>query len=321
MQFVHVPVLKDETIEGLAINPSGIYVDGTFGGGGHAREIISRLNGNGFFVGIDQDQDAIENGRTMLSEIKHTKCQLVRDNFSNIRTVLNNLHIESVHGILLDIGVSSHQLDTTERGFSYMHDAKLDMRMDQRMALTAADIIATYPEEELLRVIRDYGEEKWASRIAHFIVKERETAPITTTGQLVEGIKTADPAGARKDGPHPAKRTFQALRIEVNDELGVLKKAIRESVAVLKPGGRLCIITFHSLEDRIVKQTFKELENPCTCPPSLPVCVCGKKPVIRLVNRKPIVPGEEELELNPRARSSKLRIAEKLDTGLKSYWK
>ena len=322
MQFVHVPVLKNEAIEGLHIDPSGTYVDGTFGGGGHAREIISRLNGEGCFVGIDQDQDAIENGRTMLSMINNTNCQLVRENFSNIRTVLKNLHIESVHGILLDIGVSSHQLDTGDRGFSYMQDAKLDMRMDQRMPMTAADIIATYPEEELLRVIRDYGEEKWAKRIAQFIVSERKKAPIEKTSDLVEVIKKAIPQGARKDGPHPAKRTFQAIRIEVNDELGVLKKAIRESVSVLKPGGRLCIITFHSLEDRIVKQAFRELENPCICPPSAPVCVCGRKQVIRILTRKPIVPSEEELEQNPRARSSKLRIAEKLpESGLINYWK
>ena len=312
MQFVHVPVLKNETIEGLSINPSGIYVDGTFGGGGHAREIISRLNGNGRFVGIDQDQDAIENGRTMLDNIKDKNCQLVRENFSNIRKVLKNLQIEAVDGILLDIGVSSHQLDTSDRGFSYMQDAKLDMRMDQRSAFSAADLIATYPEEDLLRVIRDYGEEKWAARIARFIVQERSVHPIETTSQLVEVIKKAIPASARRDGPHPAKRTFQALRIEVNDELGVLERAIKESVSVLAPGGRLAIITFHSLEDRLVKQTFRKLENPCTCPPSSPVCVCGKKPVIRVITRKPVVPSEEEIESNPRARSSKLRIAEKL---------
>ena len=307
-----MPVLKNETIEQLHIDPAGTYVDGTFGGGGHASEIISRLNGNGCFVGIDQDQDAVENGRTKLDAYKNTKIQLVRDNFSNIKTILSDLHIESVDGILLDIGVSSHQLDTGERGFSYMQDAELDMRMDQRNPLTAAHIINTYSEQELLRVIRDYGEERWASRIAQFIVKERARAPIETTFQLVEVIKAAIPASARKNGPHPAKRTFQALRIEVNDELGVLERSITDMVDVLKPGGRLCIITFHSLEDRIVKQTFRKLENPCTCPPESPVCVCGKKPVVRVVTRKPIEPSEEELEINPRARSSKLRVAEKL---------
>ena len=307
-----MPVLKNETIEQLHIDPAGTYVDGTFGGGGHASEIISRLNGNGCFVGIDQDQDAVENGRTKLELYKNTKTQLVRDNFSNIKNILSDLHIESVDGILLDIGVSSHQLDTGERGFSYMQDAELDMRMDQRNPLTAAHIINTYSEQELLRVIRDYGEERWASRIAQFIVKERARAPIETTFQLVEVIKAAIPASARKNGPHPAKRTFQALRIEVNDELGVLERSITDMTDVLKPGGRLCIITFHSLEDRIVKQTFRKLENPCTCPPESPVCVCGKKPVVRVITRKPIEPSEEELEMNPRARSSKLRVAEKL---------
>jgi len=314
MQFVHVPVLKNEAIEALSIDPSGTYVDGTFGGGGHAREIISRLNGNGCFVGIDQDADAIENGRTMLESLDSAKArlELVRENFSNISDVLSSLHISSVDGILLDIGVSSHQLDEGERGFSYMHDAKLDMRMDTRQELTCAKVIATYPEEELFRVIRDYGEEKWAKRIAHFIVEARKKEPIETTGELVEVIKAAIPAGARKDGPHPAKRTFQALRIEVNDELGVLERSLKVMVDLLNPGGRLAVITFHSLEDRIVKQTFKELENPCTCPPEFPVCVCGKKPKIKIITRKPVTPSEEELELNPRSRSAKLRVAERV---------
>lgn len=313
MQFKHVSVLKEEAIEGLKIQPEGVYVDGTFGGGGHAGEIISRLNEKGCFVGIDQDQDAVENGRAMLSSVyKNKNAQLVRDNFRNIKNILESLHIEAVDGILLDIGVSSYQLDTGERGFSYMQDAQLDMRMDQRNPLTAARIIAEYSESELYRVIRDFGEEKWASRIAKFIVQERARAPITTTSELVEVIKKAIPAGARKDGPHPAKRTFQALRIEVNDELGILEQSIRDMVDVLKPGGRLCIITFHSLEDRIVKNTYKSLENPCTCPPELPVCVCGKKPSVKIVTRKPIEPSEEEIEQNPRSRSAKLRIVEKL---------
>ncbi|MBQ7049976.1 MAG: 16S rRNA (cytosine(1402)-N(4))-methyltransferase RsmH [Firmicutes bacterium] len=311
MEFKHVSVLKNECIEGLQIKPSGTYVDGTFGGGGHAMEIISRLNGNGRFVGIDQDQDAVENGRAKLEPYKE-KAQLVRDNFSNIISIMKDLHIVSIDGILLDIGVSSYQLDTGERGFSYMHDAELDMRMDQRNPMTAKRMIAEYSEKELADIIKDYGEERWAARIAQFIVAERKIKPIETTGELVEVIKKAVPKGARKDGPHPAKRTFQALRIAVNNELGILEQAIEDMAGLLAPGGRLCIITFHSLEDRIVKQTFHRLEHPCTCPPEFPVCVCGKKPSIRVITRKPILPSEEELEFNPRARSAKLRILEKL---------
>lgn len=311
MEFKHVSVLKNECIEGLQIKSSGTYVDGTFGGGGHAMEIISRLNGNGRFVGIDQDQDAVENGRAKLEPYKE-KAQLVRDNFSNIISIMKDLHIVSVDGILLDIGVSSYQLDTGERGFSYMHDAELDMRMDQRNPMTAKRMIAEYSEKELADIIKDYGEERWAARIAQFIVAERKIKPIETTGELVEVIKKAVPKGARKDGPHPAKRTFQALRIAVNNELGILEQAIEDMAGLLAPGGRLCIITFHSLEDRIVKQTFHRLEHPCTCPPEFPVCVCGKKPTIRVITRKPILPSEEELEFNPRARSAKLRILEKL---------
>ncbi len=311
MEFKHVSVLKNECIEGLQIKSSGTYVDGTFGGGGHAMEIISRLNGNGRFIGIDQDQDAVENGRAKLEPYKE-KAQLVRDNFSNIISIMKDLHIVSVDGILLDIGVSSYQLDTGERGFSYMHDAELDMRMDQRNPMTAKRMIAEYSEKELANIIKDYGEERWATRIAQFIVAERKIKPIETTGELVEVIKKAVPKGARKDGPHPAKRTFQALRIAVNNELGILEQAIEDMTGLLAPGGRLCIITFHSLEDRIVKQTFHRLEHPCTCPPEFPVCVCGKKPSIRVITRKPILPSEEELEFNPRARSAKLRILEKL---------
>lgn len=311
MEFKHVSVLKDECIEGLQIKSSGTYVDGTFGGGGHAMEVISRLNGNGRFIGIDQDQDAVENGRAKLEPYKE-KAQLVRDNFSNIISIMKDLHIVAVDGILLDIGVSSYQLDTGERGFSYMHDAELDMRMDQRNPMTAKRMIAEYSEKELANIIKDYGEERWATRIAQFIVAERKIKPIETTGELVEVIKKAVPKGARKDGPHPAKRTFQALRIAVNNELGILEQAIEDMAGLLAPGGRLCIITFHSLEDRIVKQTFHRLEHPCTCPPEFPVCVCGKKPSIRVITRKPILPSEEELEFNPRARSAKLRILEKL---------
>ena len=311
MEFKHVSVLKNECIEGLQIKSSGTYVDGTFGGGGHAMEIISRLNGNGRFIGIDQDQDAVENGRAKLEPYKE-KAQLVRDNFSNIISIMKDLHIVAVDGILLDIGVSSYQLDTGERGFSYMHDAELDMRMDQRNPMTAKRMIAEYSEKELANIIKDYGEERWATRIAQFIVAERKNKPIETTGELVEVIKKAVPKGARKDGPHPAKRTFQALRIAVNNELGILEQAIEDMAGLLASGGRLCIITFHSLEDRIVKQTFHRLEHPCTCPPEFPVCVCGKKPSIRVITRKPILPSDEELEFNPRARSAKLRILEKL---------
>ena len=311
MEFKHVSVLKNECIEGLQIKSSGTYVDGTFGGGGHAMEVISRLNGNGRFIGIDQDQDAVENGRAKLEPYKE-KAQLVRDNFSNIISIMKDLHIVAVDGILLDIGVSSYQLDTGERGFSYMHDAELDMRMDQRNPMTAKRMIAEYSEKELANIIKDYGEERWATRIAQFIVAERKNKPIETTGELVEVIKKAVPKGARKDGPHPAKRTFQALRIAVNNELGILEQAIEDMAGLLASGGRLCIITFHSLEDRIVKQTFHRLEHPCTCPPEFPVCVCGKKPSIRVITRKPILPSDEELEFNPRARSAKLRILEKL---------
>lgn len=309
-----MPVLKNEAIEGLSIKPDGTYVDGTFGGGGHAREIISRLNGNGCFVGIDQDEDAVENGRTILAQMekKTESVSLARDNFSNIKAVLTALRIACADGILLDIGVSSHQLDQADRGFSYMQEAPLDMRMDQSRPLTARDIVNTYPEEDLFRIIRDYGEEKWASRIAHFVVQERKRHPIETTTQLVSVIKDAIPASARRSGPHPAKRTFQALRIEVNDELGVLERSISDMVDVLSPGGRLVIITFQSLEDRIVKQSFKTLENPCICPPQAPVCTCGRRPKIKIITRKPIVPSDEEIQANPRSRSAKLRICEKL---------
>ncbi len=311
MEYKHVSVLLGECIDGLAIQDSGIYVDGTLGGAGHSLEIVSRLGNGGRLIGIDRDEEAIENGKARLAAYKD-KVTLVRDNFNNFKAILTALGLKGVDGILLDLGVSSHQLDERERGFSYMQDAPLDMRMDQRQEFTAADLIAGYSEAELARVISDYGEENWADRIAEFIVREREIEPILTTGQLVEVIKKAVPKGARRDGPHPAKRTFQALRIEVNNELGMLERAIRDMVDGLNPGGRICIITFHSLEDRIVKQVFQNLEHPCTCPREFPVCICGKKPQVRTVTRKPILPGEEETEDNPRARSAKLRIAEKL---------
>ena len=311
MEFKHVSVLKNECIEGLQIKSSGTYVDGTFGGGGHAMEVISRLNGNGRFIGIDQDQDAVENGRAKLEPYKE-KAQLVRDNFSNIISIMKDLHIVAVDGILLDIGVSSYQLDTGERGFSYMHDAELDMRMDQRNPMTAKRMIAEYSEKELANIIKDYGEERWATRIAQFIVAERKIKPIETTGELVEVIKKAVPKGARKDGPHPAKRTFQALRIAINNELGILEQAIEDMAGLLAPGGRLCIITFHSLEDRLVKNKFRHWATACTCPPEFPVCVCGGKPKAKLITRKPIEAKGQELEENRRSRSAKLRVLEKL---------
>lgn len=311
MEFKHISVLLNECIEGLSVKEDGTYADGTLGGAGHASVVCSRLSENGHFIGIDQDEEAIAAGTDRLAGCK-ARTDLVRDNFKNFAAIAAQYAPEGVDGILLDLGVSSHQLDEAGRGFSYMQDAPLDMRMDQRGEKTAADIVATYSKEELARVISEYGEENWADRIAQFIVTEREKEPILTTGRLVGVIKMAVPKGARRDGPHPAKRTFQALRIELNNELGILEQAIRDMVDALNPGGRICIITFHSLEDRIVKECFRSLENPCTCPKEFPVCVCGKKPVVKVITKKPILPSNEELEQNPRSRSAKLRIAEKI---------
>lgn len=311
MEYKHVSVLRDESIEGLNVTGSGIYVDGTLGGAGHTVEICKLLTEEGRMIGIDQDAEAIANGEIRLAPYKD-KVTLVRSNFSRFTEIMDELQIEGVDGVLLDLGVSSRQLDEGNRGFSYMQDAPLDMRMDQRQSITAADVVNTYSEEAITRIIRDYGEERWAKRISQFIVQARKEQPIETTGDLVSIIKKAVPKGARQDGPHPAKRTFQAIRIEVNGELRILEQSIRDMVERLNPGGRLCIITFHSLEDRIVKQTMKELENPCICPKEFPVCVCGRKPKIKIVTRKPIVPDEEELEVNPRSRSAKLRIAERI---------
>ncbi len=308
MEFHHVSVLLRECIDGLAIKPNGIYVDGTMGGGGHSLEIAKRLDG-GRLICIDQDANAHEAAGKRLAEYRD-KITFVRDNFGNIAHILEGLGIEKIDGMLLDIGVSSHQLDEAERGFSYQQDAPLDMRMNTEQPFCAYNVVNEYSEDELDRVIFTYGEERWARRIAQFIVKERESKPIETTGELVEIIKKAVPKGARKDGPHPAKRTFQAIRIEVNGELDVLQRAIDAVSARLKPGGRLCIITFHSLEDRIVKEAFRRQENPCICPPQFPLCVCGRKPTGRVLTRKPILPSKEELEENPRARSAKLRILE-----------
>lgn len=310
MEFRHISVLRDECIEGLKIRPDGIYVDGTLGGAGHAAEVLKRLGPDGRLIGIDQDEVAVANGQEKLGMFSNVT--IVRDNFRNFAAIMETLGIQTVDGVLLDLGVSSKQLDDGERGFSYMQDAPLDMRMDRRNPRTAAEIVNQYSQEELRKIIQDFGEERWSSRIASFIVQEREKKPIRTTGDLVRIIKEAVPKGARQDGPHPAKRTFQALRIEVNQELSILEGAIRDMAERLSPGGRICILTFHSLEDRIVKQTFRSLENPCTCPKDFPVCVCGKKQVLRVITRKPILPGVEEVKENPRSRSAKLRIAERV---------
>ena len=308
MEFHHISVLLNECIDNLNIRPDGIYVDGTMGGGGHSLEIAKRLT-TGRVICIDQDPNAHEAAGKRLAEYKD-RITFVRDNFGNIANILDSLGIEKIDGMLLDIGVSSHQLDEAERGFSYQQDAPLDMRMNPDRPFSAYDVVNGYDEDELDRVIFTYGEERWARRIAQFIVKEREAKPIETTGELVDIIKKAVPKGARKDGPHPAKRTFQAIRIEVNGELEVLQRAIDDVAARLAVGGRLCIITFHSLEDRIVKEAFRKQENPCICPPQFPVCVCGKKPLGRVITRKPILPSKEELEENPRSRSAKLRVLE-----------
>ena len=308
MEFHHISVLLNECIDNLNIKPDGIYVDGTMGGGGHSLEIAKRLT-TGRLICIDQDPNAHEAAGKRLAEYKD-RITFVRDNFGNIKSILDSLGIEKIDGMLLDIGVSSHQLDEAERGFSYQQDAPLDMRMNPDRPFSAYDVVNGYDEDELDRVIFTYGEERWARRIAQFIVKEREATPIEPTGELVDIIKKAVPKGARKDGPHPAKRTFQAIRIEVNGELEVLQRAIDDVAARLAVGGRLCIITFHSLEDRIVKEAFRKQENPCICPPQFPVCVCGKKPLGRVITRKPILPSKEELEENPRSRSAKLRVLE-----------
>ncbi len=313
MEFKHKSVLLDECIENLKINPDGIYVDCTIGGAGHSTEIYRRLNSQGSLIGLDQDAFAVETSMKRLEEISsEAKFEVVNTNFKNISAACEQLGISQVNGILLDLGVSSHQLDEASRGFSYQHDAPLDMRMDRKSKLSAYEVVNQYKEQDIYRIIRDYGEEKWASRIAKFIVETREKQSIKTTYELVDVIKRAVPSAARRDGPHPAKRTFQAIRIEVNDELNILNKTIEDCVALLKSGGRLCIITFHSLEDRIVKLQFNKEVNPCTCPPTFPACICGKKPRAVLVNRKPIVSSGDELEHNPRARSAKLRVLEKI---------
>lgn len=310
MEFNHISVLLNECIEGLNIKSDGIYVDGTLGGGGHSYEILKRLT-TGRLVGIDQDTDALKAAEKRLIEFKDKHLLLANNNFSNIKDVLSSFNIQGIDGCLLDIGVSSYQLDEGDRGFSYMKDAPLDMRMDKTKNLDAYYIVNKYSAEELNNIIFNYGEERWAKRISEFIVAEREKKPIETTFDLVEVIKKAIPKSARRDGPHPAKRTFQAIRIEVNDELNVLKKAIADCADVLNNKGRLLIITFHSLEDRIVKNAFRELENPCICPPEFPVCMCKRVSKGKVITRKPIIPSNEELDINHRSRSAKLRIFER----------
>lgn len=312
MDFEHKPVLLNECIDSLNIDKNGTYIDGTLGGAGHSCEIIRRLD-KGTLIGIDQDMTAIEVAGERLGQLRRDAgLILINGNFRNMGQLVAQHGIEAVDGILLDIGVSSYQLDKAERGFSYQQDAPLDMRMDRRCSLDAAEIVNTYDEKAIRKIISDYGEENWAARIAAFITEARKEIRIETTGQLVDIIKAAIPAQARREGPHPAKRTFQALRIAVNDELAALEDAIGDAERLLKPGGRLSIITFHSLEDRIVKNEFQKREKPCTCPPSFPVCVCGRKPELKVLTRKPILPSEKEVEENPRSRSAKLRTAMKL---------
>ena len=311
IQFSHRSVLLDECIEALAIRADGVYVDGTAGGAGHSAHIAARLGEGGLLLALDQDETAVRVATERLSSFGE-RAEVVHTNFKDLALVCEARGIGHIDGLLLDLGVSSYQLDTAERGFSYQADAPLDMRMNSENPLTAKRIVNEYPEEEIRRILFEYGEERFSSRIASNIVRARESGSIETTGELVEIIKRSIPAQAREGGHHPAKRSFQALRIEVNAELDVIAPAIRSAVSLLNSGGRIAIITFHSLEDRIVKQTFASLTGGCTCPKSFPVCVCGCKPQIKLVNRKPILPSEEELAQNPRSRSAKLRVAEKI---------
>ena len=310
MGFEHRSVLLAETIAYLNIKPDGVYADGTLGGGGHAYEVCRRLSEKGRYIGVDQDAAAIEAAKKRLLPFGD-RVAIVRSNYEAMDRVLSDLGIRAVDGILLDLGVSSYQLDTLERGFSYKEDTVLDMRMDQRQSMTAADIVNDYSEDRLYRIIRDYGEDKFAKNIAKHIAAYRQKKPVETTGELAEIIKGAIPAKMREKGGHPAKRTFQAVRIACNRELEVLENSLDELIGLLNPQGRLCIITFHSLEDRIVKAAFRRNENPCTCPPEFPVCVCGKKSRGTVITRKPILPSQKEQEENPRSKSAKLRIFEK----------
>lgn len=307
MDFHHVPVLLEETLDGLAIDPDGTYVDCTLGGGGHSYEIARRLGPKGRLIGLDQDDNALKAGGERLAPFGD-RVTLVKTNFEHIADAITRLGAGPVSGVLMDIGVSSHQLDEAERGFSFHQSAPLDMRMDRENPVSAATVCNEWSDAEIARILWEYGEEKWSKRIAQFIVKAR---PLHTTDDLVDAIKAAIPAGARREGGHPARRSFQAIRIAVNDELGVLERGLEGALQVLKPGGRVAVITFHSLEDRIVKQTFNRWVNPCTCPPGLPVCACGKQPVAVHVTRKPVTANATELEENPRSRSAKLRVVAK----------
>ncbi len=311
MEFSHIPILPEACLGFLEPQRGGTFVDCTLGGGGHAELVLRALSGRGRLIGIDRDSEALRAAAKRLEPFGEHFVP-VKGNFFELPRILQTLGIGAADGILADLGVSSYQLDNPERGFSYHQDAPLDMRMDQSASLTAAEVLNTYSERELTRVLREWGEEKWAPRIAKFIVKAREEKPLTRTGELVELVRAAIPAAARREGGHPAKRTFQAIRIEVNGELSGLSQAVEQMVGCLNPGGRVAVLTFHSLEDRIVKQTFARLQNPCTCPPDAPVCVCGKKPVVRVLTKKPVTADEDEVERNPRAKSAKLRAAEKL---------
>ncbi len=310
MEFKHISVLFDETIDSLNLCDGGVYVDGTLGGGGHSLGMLSR--GKDIkLIGIDQDKEAIAAAKKRLAEYQD-RVTFVNDNFSNVKHILQNLGIDGIDGAVLDLGVSSYQLDNAERGFSYMHDARLDMRMNKDKDFCAYDIVNSYSAEDLTRIFYEYGEEKWSSRIAQFIIDKRKDKPIETTFELVEIIKAAIPQKARQQGSHPAKRVFQAIRIEVNNELGILDDTIRDIVSILNPGGRISVITFHSLEDRIIKKAFTRLATGCTCPKSFPVCVCNNQPVVKVITKKPVLPSEEEENMNSRSKSAKLRVAEKL---------
>lgn len=309
--FHHITVLQQESVEGLQVKSDGIYVDCTLGGAGHSFLIAEKLGEGGRLIGIDQDDMALQSARERLSPyMDHVT--LVKSNFRHLKKIVEELALPYVDGILFDLGVSSPQLDQADRGFSYQADAPLDMRMDREQPLSAYHVVNEWPEEDLSRILYEYGEEKFSRRIAREIINYRTRRPVETTGELVEIIKKAIPAAARRTGPHPAKRSFQAIRIAVNDELNVFKEALKDGIDLLQPGGKICVITFHSLEDRICKQIFQEYSKGCTCPPGFPQCVCGNSPVIKVITRKPILPGDEELEMNPRARSAKLRIGEKL---------
>ena len=310
MEFRHIPIMLGSVLEHLNIKPNGVYVDGTVGGAGHSVEILKRLTGNGRLIAIDQDRDAVETSRERLAAVSD-RATVVKSNFVNFDIVLDDLGVGAVDGVLLDLGVSSYQFDQADRGFSYRFDAPLDMRMDQTQEETAADIVNGYSEEELVRILREYGEEPFARRIAANICKTREKKPIRTTYELNELITSSIPASARRNGGHPSKQTYQAIRIALNRELQVLEESIGQMIHRLSSGGRLCIITFHSLEDRIVKNAMRTAERPCICPPDFPVCVCGRLPLGRVITKKPIVPDEEELKGNPRAKSAKLRVFEK----------